>query len=388
MAESAYACARLLLSRCETRGFSKGEYTNDTRMLTIMPIDIVKMGAHPKPASAIHGKCHFPPAMRERASSCFKSAHSITYGYDLHSISDYRGKSKGNQRDVVWELAFKTFVSGHSEHQISALPRKITYKNFKDLVLKWYDAWDRGLDCVRASLRGAHVTYDQLLHLATLVAGGREGEDGSWSHYQSLREAKDECEELNSYMDDYKLSESTLHNLLVQKFKLLKYTKADERAKHAKSTLLKRQRCSAIWRGEEPWLRSELHTRAGESVPINFEWDWYSNFTFMIDAVSFEDGGSSSSKTRRVYSPSKQTFPPALYEQVKRIDSTSRAMYYVVLHAHEGVVCGPDLVFTGSKVPESQKGNKAGILQNWCEFKKIGSCLHASLNMLLPKTHV
>jgi hypothetical protein len=357
-------------------------------MPTNMPSAVFKMGAHPKPASATHGKCHFTPLMRKAASLCFKTEHFKTYGFDLHSIVNYRGKSKGNQRDVVWDEAFKMFVRGQSKHEREALPRRITFKNYKDLVLKWYDAWDRGLDCVRASLRGAHVTYDQLLELATVLATGREGEDGSWSHYQSIREARDKCEELDCKMDEYKLGESTLHHLLVHKYKLLKYTKADERPKHAKSTLLKRQRCSAIWRGDEPWLHHAIPTRAGESVPVYFEWDWYSNFTFMIDAVSFEDGGSSSTKSKQVYSPRKQTFPPALYEQVKRIDSTSRAMYYVVLHAHEGVVCGPDLVFTGSRVPESRKANKAEILKNWCEFSKTGSCVHASMSTWLASPQI
>lgn len=357
-------------------------------MLNIVPFIVVKMGAHPKPASAAHGKCHFTPALRMRASSCFKILHHMKYGYDLLSIVDYRGKSKGNQRDVVWDGAFKMFVHGQSQHERDALPRVITYKNYKDCVVKWYDAWDRGLDCVRASLRGANVSYEQLCHLATVLATGNEGEDGSWSHFRSIREARDECEELSSMMDDYKLSESTLHHLLVHKYKLLKYTKADERDKHAASTLLKRQRCSDIWRGAEAWLHSRLPTRAGESVPVYFEWDWYSNFTFMLDAVSFEDGCSSSSKSKHAYSLNKRTFPPALYEQVKRIDSTSRAMYYVVLHPHEGVVCGPDLMFTGSKVPESRKANKSEILKNWCEFSKNLLMHDAPVNKLFPTTRI
>jgi hypothetical protein len=80
-------------------------------------------------------------------------------------------------------------------------------------VLRRYVAWDRGLDCVRASLRGAHVTYDQLVQLATVLATGREGEDGSWSHNQSIRDARDECEELSSKNDTYKVTESILRHV-------------------------------------------------------------------------------------------------------------------------------------------------------------------------------
>jgi hypothetical protein len=178
-----------------------------------MPFTAYKMGAHPKPASATHSKCHFTHTMRKTASSCFKTVYSMTYGYELPSIVDYRGKSKGNQRDVVWDGAFKIFVFGQSEHESNALPRKKTFEYYEDLVLRCCDAWDRGLDSVRASHRGAHVTYDQLLQLATVLATGREGVDGSWSHNQSIRVARDECEELSSKNDNYKLTESTLRHV-------------------------------------------------------------------------------------------------------------------------------------------------------------------------------
>jgi hypothetical protein len=161
-------------------------------------------------------------------------------------------------------------------------------------------------------------------------------------------------------MEEYKPSATTRHKLLVHIHKLIKHKKADERPKYSKTTLQKRQYCSAIWRGEVLWLhRTAAPTRSGEPVPVKLEWDWYSHFTFMIDAVSFEDTGSSSSKSKNVYTINELTFPPALYEQVKCIDSTSRDMFYVVLPAHEGVVCGLDLVFTGSKVPESQGGGNS-----------------------------
>jgi hypothetical protein len=93
-------------------------------MLTDIPFIAFKMGAHPKPASATQGKCHFTPTMRKTTSSCFKPVNSATHGFELHSIVDFRGKSKGNQRDVVWDGAFKTFVFGQSEHDRNALARK------------------------------------------------------------------------------------------------------------------------------------------------------------------------------------------------------------------------------------------------------------------------
>jgi hypothetical protein len=64
----------------------------------------------------------------------------MTHGYKLHSIVYYRGKSKGNQRDVVSDGVLKRFVLGQSEHERNALPQKRTCKNCMDLVLKWFDA--------------------------------------------------------------------------------------------------------------------------------------------------------------------------------------------------------------------------------------------------------
>jgi hypothetical protein len=360
VAERAYACNRFVLQSCEKCHKSESAGIIDIWKLKIMPFTVVNMRAHPKPASATYGKCHFLPTMRKRGRSCFKTMHAMTYSYNVGSISEYRGKTRGQQRDVVWEGAFKLFVLWQSEHERDALPRQTTYKSLKDLVVKWYDAWNRGLDCVRSSHQDAHVTYDQLLHLATLLATGHDGDDGSWSHYEIFNDAREACAELKSKMEECKPSATTLHKLLVHIHKLLKHKKADGRSKHWKKTLQKRQYCSAIWRGEVPWLhRTAAPTRSGEPVRLKLEWDWYSHFTFMIDAVSFEDSGSSSSKSKNVYSINEFTFPPALYEQVKHIDSTGRGMFYVVLPAHEGVVCGPDLVFTGSKVHESQQGGNS-----------------------------
>jgi hypothetical protein len=40
-------------------------------------------------------------------------------------------------------------------------------------------------------------------------------------------------------------------------------------------------------------------------------------------------------------------------------------MLYVVLHPEVGVVCGPDLVFTGSKVAQVSQKDKGEVLKPW-----------------------
>lgn len=259
-------------------------------------------------------------------------------------------------------------------HQARPLPRGVTYKNYKDLVRKWYDSWDHGCDCTRESGRCSHVPHDALYHMASLIAAGTEGEEGSWAHFETLDEAFESSEELRNLMSLYHLRSCTVHNLLVRKHRLLKYKKADQRSKHAKSTLLRRQACSAVWAGTKPWLTITTGTRAEANIDVRFEWSWYSNFTFMIDATFFEDGeAASAAAAKRVYSLNEETYPPHLLPPSPRIDATHRAMFYIVLHPHEGVIVGPDLVYTGSKVSEAQKHMKDELLKQWCAscFKDV-----------------
>lgn len=150
-----------------------------------------------KPKDPRGPKCHFKPWMRVRACSCFKAAHVDLHRYDIGSIRDYTGRAvAGGSRDPTWDAAFESFVNSQSAHEKKEIPRKTTYKNYKDLVKKWYDTWQAGSSCERASARGSHVRTEELIRIAQLVSQGTEGADGSWSHFSSIIQAADECQEL------------------------------------------------------------------------------------------------------------------------------------------------------------------------------------------------
>jgi len=85
----------------------------------------------------------------------------------------------------------------------------------------------------------------------------------------------------------------------------------------------------------------------------------------MIDAISFEDSDAPSSRSTRSYTLRHEIPPPTIVEPKERIDAMNHVMGYTVLHPHEGVICGPDVVFTGRKVPEVHKAKKAQILEKW-----------------------
>jgi hypothetical protein len=87
----------------------------------------------------------------------------------------------------------------------------------------------------------------------------------------------------------------------------------------------------------------------------------------MLDAVSFEDCEAGTAfKSAKVYTLNEATYPPHLLPPKQRIDATNRAMFYVVLHPHEGAILGPELVYTGSRVAQADKSKKDDILKPWC----------------------
>ena len=217
--------------------------------------------------------------------------------------------------------------------------------------------------------------------MASLVTAGIEVEEGSWKHFKSIPEAQEGCAELRYLMSEANLLPSTLFSLLVNKHKIVKYKRPDQKSRHAPSTLRKRQDCSAVWAGTKPWLTVDSPTRSQVPLSVQFDWDWYSHFTFMIDAVQFEDSEpATAAKSERVFSLNYETWPPHLVPSTPRIDSTNRAMFYIVLHPHEGIVLGPDLVSTGSRVPAALLEHKDDILKPWCACSAKQHCVHNSID--------
>ena len=325
------------------------------------------MGRHRKLPSEKYGRCHFSVPLREHACACFKDSHFDACGYNLKSIRDYESDAAGRVKDTVWESAYQSFIRGLPSKQRIPCPRNTSYKNYYDLVNKWYDSWDEGESCARGSKGSDRVPLEVLYRIARLVAEGVEGEEGSWVYFEDINEACERVPELRLILSEYSLRPATVFNLLVRKHKLVLFNRPDERDRHARSTLEKRQMCSQIWAGTRPWRTITSPTRSAAPLHINFEWDWYSHFTFMIDAIIFEDSvPAKAPRSQRVFTLNDTTYPPHLLPPKPRIDSTNRAMFYVVLHPHEGVVLGPDLVYTGSKVSEALKGKKDEMLKDWC----------------------
>jgi hypothetical protein len=48
------------------------------------------------------------------------------------------------------------------------------------------------------------------------------------------------------------------------------------------------------------------------------------------------------------------------------VDTTTQLMFYVMLHPRGGIIAGPSLMHSGSRVPQAQVSQKFTKLEPWC----------------------
>jgi len=153
---------------------------------------------------------------------------------------------------------------------------------------------------------------------------------------------------------------------------LLKFETCDMRDEMRDITVDKRRKCADVWAKRAPWLTTLSNTRQEQPVQHHFEWGYYFDFTFMIDAVSFEEGiRSAPRKKQKVFKAIHKVHAPQLQKKKKGIATTSTMMFYTVMHRHGGIIAGPALCYSGSIVPKSQASQKADILWH------LGVTLHS-----------
>lgn len=321
------------------------------------------MGAHPKKPST-SGKAHFVAEQRIRACLSYQIAHKSIRKVSVDAVHVRSGKR--GFTDPVWTRAFELFEAGKPSK--SKAVRQASRRQFKDLVSRWYTRWDNGELCERVGQTGCVLTQAEIQH-AVQVIGTPVKVGNSFVHFESMQQAldSDQGKEIRDILSVNKMSTNTLHHLLVNQLKLLSHKTADRRPKLPPGTLASRRQAAEVWAGRVPWLYVTNCTRSEADVPEYFDWEYYFNFTFMIDACSFEDGpGSGVTKSKFVYGIPGKLWGPELEEPEQSIVNSSKLMYYTVIHPQGGVICGPDLVYTGSKVPVSRSDDKAKILTDWC----------------------
>ena len=321
------------------------------------------MGAHKKEKSKLKG--HFDDELRRHACSSFKSAH-VTVRNRIPDKKRLRvGKKASGVPDAVWSKAIENFEAGKPSS--SAGQRKVERRSFKKIVERWYNRWDEGKACLRVCKSGC-VLSESEIELAVRVIGTPKQQGKSWVHFETIQQAikSDGAAALRDVLQRKQLTASTLHKLLVDDLKRLNHNVADRRPRLPPGTLASRERAAEVWGRRAPWLTLPVQ---GAIVSTYFDWEFYFNFTFMIDACSFEDGpGLGKAKSKKVYSIPGKLWGPELDEPEQTIAKGTKLMVYVVIHPHGGLIVGPDLVITGSKVPASDSNQKNSILTEWHDF--------------------
>lgn len=171
-----------------------------------------------------------------------------------------------------------------------------------------------------------------------------------------------------------------LHKWLMGNFPSLQYKPEDRVPRLCPSTRKGRKRCADVWRGDVLWFTRKRERvlrplpgegggeaggqeegqeeKLGRDCPgqeVFWYPAWCGPFTFMLDATSFRNGeGPMHAPAPLVYSDRNNVYPPTPVTPDKSISQSSTTMVYVVIHKHLGVVVGPDIMLTGSKLKQSK----------------------------------
>lgn len=340
------------------------------------------MGAH-KRAKTVSGKCHFTPEQRRDACLSFKKAHyrkrNKTYPTVLGCKLRYNA-TRGRQGDDVWAEAFEDYTAGettHPSYQGTKPPRGCSTETFKAVVRTWYATYARGGECARGGLKASPLSDTDVALCVKHIGEPYDSEKGSFSHHSSLEDAFKRSPELQQMLQRHggtkKLSLQRLHNILVEDLKVLTYTKPDTRDVLCDRTLDSRKKAAEQWAGRQPWLKQASPALlGGREVDTYFDQEFYHQFTFMIDAVGMEDGpGTKDQPESRVYGVAHKIWGPQHLKKKPPVKGASKMMFYVVLHPRAGIICGPDLVLTGSRVAAVDKAQKEQLLRQWCVFSSV-----------------
>ena len=169
-------------------------------------------------------------------------------------------------------------------------------------------------------------------------------------------------------------------------------------------TLRLRQQCAEVLAGRVPWLHRKsfqlareagTHGRAtplansNEDVPavrgvkrpahpVFWKPEYYSQFTVVVDATTFTNREEPPVQNRQmVYVNRHHTHGPRLVKKDTPISAEVKLMVYAAIHPHLGLVAGPDVMFTGSRLKQStdkhltrtQQFEKAGV-ETWYGIAK------------------
>lgn len=330
------------------------------------------------------GKCQFTPDLRRFACEAYKYAY-LSERPDAGPVASIHQAGKGRKGDEVWSKAFKNFMTTHGHSFASpSCPRPCTKTTFIKVVKRWLQretSLQDGQQLVRASqAQRIGLSDSEVKELASLLGQPViDDKCGSCKYFVSIEDAAVKRPRVRELVTKATVSTSALHRLLVEERQFLTYSMVDEVPVLPPRTLESREKAAEVWGCRKPWFVGHPSSTRSEHCPDVF-WDprWYEQFTFIIDATSFEDGATSAVKCKdHVYRDKAKVYGPTHVTDAKHVAATTKVMVYCIIHPYGGLVCGPDIMYTGSKIPrvsndEKQDARKEELLPTWCAHV----CLH------------
>ena len=310
------------------------------------------------------GSCHFTPETCEQACACFFNAYQEECGKnpDKCSLPTFGSGCKG---DPVVTKAYQRFIDQFCRGgRLISQDRGCTRKAYVHLLHDHWDSYSRTRTCPRKSRKkGINLTEAEGRHLARLL-GTPVNNGGSYERYASIDEAITKNASIRKLAEKSNASGPVLHAWLLELCPdILRYSPDDCIARHTESTLKKRRRCADVLRGDVKWFqrnptypsrRVSMPNEASNKKDVYWKQEWFGNHTFMLDATSFcNKQGEAHEEHGCVYSLTDEVFPPRLVRADMAITQSTSIMVYCVIHKHLGLVVGPDIMFTGTKLPQS-----------------------------------
>lgn len=260
-----------------------------------------------------------------------------------------------------------------------------------------------GCEAMRQT-RTPKLTPDELRDAARILATPVKQGD-SWRHWRSVRECLEtkhpQQARFEALCKKSGVGCEAFADRLERECKgMLVYGTADKAGKLKPTTLKKRQAAAAVWGHRKPWKqlvqRSEArrlgiavtdtsHRGVDKSKLRTLMWDWevYTEFSVMMDAATFEDAEGGAHHAEQVYKLKGVHYPPELCEPDKPVKQRTKLMAYCVIHAYEGRVAGPYLMYSGSKEPGFKGTTKHSRgFPHWCALSPRPSdqCYHVHTN--------
>lgn len=332
--------------------------------------------AAPEQGHSGPGIPHFKPEVREAACEHYFVAYFQRTGVCLNNTVLPR-VSLGCKGDAVLADAWQTFYVTHTcDGRLRAQERDIDKKAFTRLLRDWFAMWSESRSCPHAPRRKAiNLSDDELAEMAHLLTTPLQ-QDGEFIRFENIDTAATMVDRVRQLYKKSRATSPVLHQHLVQTIPSFQYGPEDRSTRLCPSTLKARRSLADVWAGRTPWIRpaalkvvrtsARLKRKMGAplqqadaqqpSREVYWKPAWFGQHTFMLDATSFSDKeGPIHSPAPHVYYNSDDVYGPSTVEPDKSISQSTHIMVYCVIHKHLGLVVGPDIMYTGTKLKTSTK---------------------------------